>query len=72
MRSAAGANRHDMRVDDDWADPAVFVLLGDCLKRAGSERVFATYDLGQNCLVICKTPEAIRTLNKATGLKFRS
>ncbi len=71
IASDAGTDRHDMRVDDDWADPAAFALLGDGLARAGSGKAFATHDLGQDCLVICKTPDDIRALNKATGLKFR-
>lgn len=71
VRDADKVRRHDLRVDDDWVDPAIFTVLGDYLKQAGSEKIIAMHGLGQDCLIVCKTPGEIRALNKATGLKFR-
>lgn len=61
----------NLTVDDDWADPKLFVMLNGILKSDGSDRRFAQHDLGQDCLIVCRTASEISELNKLAGLKFR-
>jgi hypothetical protein len=63
--------RVDLKVDDDWVDPKVFAKLQDWLDETGSKRRFAAQGLGQDLLLICKPPEQIRMINRATGLRFK-
>jgi len=41
------------------------------LESSGSRRRFSTHDLGQDLLLICKSPDEIRNINHVTGLRFR-
>ena len=63
--------KHHLRVDDDWADPKLFGMLNSILDLDGSPRRFAQHDLGQDCLIICRSASEISDLNKTAGLKFR-
>jgi hypothetical protein len=36
-----------------------------------SQRRFAWHTLGQDCLIVCLTPEKLKALNRDTGLRFR-
>jgi hypothetical protein len=62
--------RIELRIDNDWVDPKVFKEIETRLVIAGSSRRFMTHDLGQDCLLICKTPEQTREINRVTGLRF--
>ena len=57
-------------VYNDWADARVLEWFQRTLTDAGSRRRFARHDLGQDELVICKTPEDIAAVNRVTGLQF--
>jgi len=63
--------RLDLKVDNDWVDPEIFNKLAECLGETGSKRRFATQGLGQDLLLICKPPEQISMINRATGLRFK-
>jgi len=63
--------RLDLKVDNDWVDPEIFDKLAECLDETGSRRRFATQGLGQDLLLICKSPEQISMINRATGLRFK-
>jgi hypothetical protein len=70
--STNGRSKHvDLKVDNDWVDPNIFAKLQDWLDEAGSSRRFAMQGLGQDLLLICKQPDQIRTINRATGLRFK-
>ena len=56
---------------DDWVDPAIFDHVQAWLGEAGSRRRFAAQGLGQDLLLICKQPEQIGAINRATGLHFK-
>ena len=62
--------RIELEVDNDWADPRLFVMLNGILEEDGSEKRFAQHDLGQDCLIICRTASGIAKANKLFGLKF--
>ncbi len=64
------SDRIDLKIDNDWVDPKIFAKLQDWLDQAGSGRRFAVQGLGQDVLLICKQPEQIRMINRATGLRF--
>ena len=64
-------DRVDFKVDNDWVDPVIFAKLQEWLGEAGSERRFAVQGLGQDLLLICKSPEEINRINRKTGLRFR-
>jgi|UniRef100_Q07ND3 hypothetical protein len=64
------SQRIDLKVDNDWVDPTIFAKLAQWLHEAGSKRRFATQGLGQDLLMICKAPEQIAMINRATGLRF--
>jgi hypothetical protein len=66
------SERLDLKVDNDWVDPRIFVKLRDWLEQSGSKRSFAVQALGQDILLICKQPEQIKAINRATGLRFRA
>ena len=63
--------RVDLKVNDDWVDPAIFDHVQAWLGEAGSRRRFAAQGLGQDLLLICKQPEQIGAINRATGLHFK-
>ncbi len=70
--STSGRAEHlDLKVDNDWVDPKIFAKLGEWLDETGSRRRFASQALGQDLLLICKRPEQIRAINRATGLRFK-
>jgi hypothetical protein len=64
------SDRIDLKIDNDWVDPKIFAKLQDWLDQAGSGRRFAVQGLGQDVLLICKQPEQIRMINRASGLRF--
>ena len=64
------ATKIELAVDNDWADPQLFARLNVVLAGNGSKRVFAQHDLGQDCLIVCRTASEISTLNKIPGLAF--
>jgi hypothetical protein len=61
---------HNLRFNNDWADPLLFALLNSALTGAGSNKRFFEHDLGQDCLLICKSPSDVEKINKVTGLHF--
>jgi hypothetical protein len=62
--------RINLTVDNDWADPDVFQVLANRLAATGSLRRYAFFALGQDMLIICKTPTQIQAINRLTGLRF--
>ncbi len=60
----------DLEVDNDWADPNLFSKLNDLLNEAGSHKKFCKHDFGQDCLIVCKSRDEIKSINSATGLQF--
>jgi hypothetical protein len=60
----------NLEVDNDWADPQLFVKLNGFLDQSGSNKYFFKHDLGQDCLMICKTRAEVKAINSATGLVF--
>jgi hypothetical protein len=71
LSTAGRTERVDLKVDNDWVDPKIFAKLGEWLDETGSRRRFASQGLGQDLLLICKQPEQIATINRATGLRFK-
>jgi hypothetical protein len=71
LSSNGRSERADLKIDNDWVDPKIFAKLQDWLEETGSGRRFAVQGLGQDILLICKQPEQIRTINRATGLRFK-
>ena len=70
-RSIDGRTQHvDLKVRNDWVDPKIFDHLQAWLDESGSGRRFAMQGLGQDLLLICKQPEQIKVINRATGLNF--
>jgi hypothetical protein len=63
--------RIDLKVDNDWVDPKIFAKLVQWLDETGSRRRFAMQGLGQDLLLICRQPEQITMINRATGLRFK-
>jgi hypothetical protein len=61
-----------LTVDHDWVDELIFKAMGRGLAAFGSPKQFAAHVLGQDVLIICKTPDEIRELNRALRLNFRS
>ncbi len=67
-----GKTRHvDLKINDDWADEAIFSVLQEELASTGSKRKFYIRNLGQDVLVVCCTDEAAQALGSATGLRFK-
>jgi hypothetical protein len=66
------SERVDLKVDNDWVDANIFAKLQDWLEQSGSRRCFAAQGLGQDLLLICKQPEQIKAINRATGLRFKA
>jgi len=64
-------SRVDLVVDNDWLDGRIIDVLADRLTRCSSDLRFAKHDLGQDFLVVCRTPKDIDALNQMTGLSFR-
>lgn len=64
--------RVDLKVNNDWVDPRIFAKLQDWLEQSGSRRCFAAQGLGQDLLLICKQPEQVNAINRATGLRFKA
>jgi hypothetical protein len=60
----------DLKVDNDWADPKIFVLLNELLEKSGSNRRIAQHDLGQDCLIVCKSEQDIATINANLKMNF--
>lgn len=64
-------HRIDFNVDNDWIDPKLFAWMNELLQQQGTERRFAAHALGQDGLVVCKTPAQIKELNRAARLNFK-
>jgi hypothetical protein len=65
------SQRVDLKVDNDWVDSKIFDKLQEWLDETGSGRRYAAQGLGQDLLLICKQPEQIKMINRATGLRFK-
>lgn len=69
----AGKITHiDLKIDDDWADPALFSEMEKRLIATGSKRRFA-YGGGEDeqfTLIVCQPPEALAAIAKVTGIRF--
>jgi hypothetical protein len=65
------SRRVDLKVNNDWADPRIFHKFQEWLGETGSARRLAAQGLGQDALLICKQPEQIEMINRATGLRFK-
>jgi hypothetical protein len=65
--------RWEAKVDNDWADPAIFSKFVELLRSRNVQKFFTYCDLGQDCLIGCwdkeKTEKINRLLSK-TSLKF--
>ena len=66
------SERVDLKVDNDWVDANIFAKLQDWLEQSGSRRCFAAQGLGQDLLLICKKPDQVKAINRATGLHFKA
>jgi len=64
--------RVDLKVKNDWVDANIFAKLQDWLEQSGSRRCFAAQGLGQDLLLICKPPDQVKAINRATGLRFKA
>jgi hypothetical protein len=71
LTRAGKAERVDLSVDNDWTDPKIFAEMQRRLAATGSPRRFAEQSLGQDCLIVCQTPENLKALNRVAGLRFR-
>lgn len=61
-----------LKVNDDWADEAVFTKFVELLAARRAPRRFSFLDLhGQDCLIGCPTPEELERLRGRTGLAVR-
>jgi hypothetical protein len=70
LMTAAGTERIDLKVDNDWVDPKIFHVMQAKLDAAGSRRLFAAHVMGQDSLVICQPASNINRINDMTGLQF--
>jgi len=70
LQKDGAVDRIDLRVDNDWTDPAIFEQLNERLKTSGSARRLAQHALGQDCLLLCKELAEIAEINRRTGLRF--
>ncbi len=65
------AHRWELKMNDDWVDPAVFSRFVDLLASRKSGKRFTYLSLGgQDCLIGCSTTEELKKLKKLTGLPF--
>jgi hypothetical protein len=64
------ARKIELEVDNDWADPMLFVKLNSLLDETDHDRRFCKHDLGQDCLLAFKSPEEIRKINSSKALRF--
>lgn len=71
LTSAGKVERINLVVNNDWTDGEIFSEMQRRLSATGSLRRFAEQSLGQDCLIVCQTPEKLKALNRATGLSFR-
>jgi len=61
-----------LKVNDDWADPAVFTHFVRLLAISDPSKVFLYYDLkGQDCVIACTTRDQFAALKKA-GVSFEA
>jgi hypothetical protein len=72
LTRAGESERIDLTFDDNWVDPGIFSDMQQRLAATGSPRRFAARGLGQDCLIVCQTPQSLKALNRATGLRFRA
>jgi hypothetical protein len=61
---------YNLRLNNDWADPLLFSLLNSNLKGRGCDKRFFQHDLGQDCLIVCKSQTEVDKINGAAGLRF--
>jgi hypothetical protein len=63
--------RFDLRVNDDWVDPAVFSHFVELLGKSEPSKMYVYYDLqGQDCIIACVQATQFRDLKKA-GIRFQ-
>lgn len=69
----AGEPMHiDLKVNNDWADPAVFSLFVRILATADPSKLFLYHDAGgQDCIIACVTRDQFVALREA-GLEFEA
>lgn len=61
----------DLKVDDDWADPALFTKIVEITKTLNTKGRYTYFDTGgQNAVIGYETPESREAIIKATGLKI--
>ena len=67
-----GETELPLKVDDDWFDPQFMNIMANELIKVSSEKEIAllSESLGQDTLVICKTPDEQSLILKKTGLAF--
>ena len=53
----------DAKIDNDWADPAIFSQFAALLKTRTQQRIYIKADLGQDCMIGCATPAQMASLN---------
>lgn len=64
--------RYEPVFNNDWADPLVFVWLGDLIAaRGGAGRLVYFAPGDQSLLIGYVTPEQVQHLRKTTGIKLR-
>ena len=71
ITNAGETQRIEFKVDNDWVDEKVFDEIDRRLELSGSARRLASHGLGQDVLLICKTPAQTKAINNVLGLKFR-
>jgi hypothetical protein len=72
VERGGATERLDFKLHGDWVDPTILDWFQRLLAAVGSSRQFARYNLGQDDLIICRTPEEIATISKVTRLRFRA
>jgi hypothetical protein len=70
LLSGQQVERIDLEVNDDWVDSRIVSVMQQRIAATGSQRRYACQGLGQDCLFVCQAPNALRKLNKTTGLRF--
>ena len=64
--------RWDAEVNDDWVDATILSRFASLLSHSKTGRRFTYLDLGgQDCVIGCSTPQQLKVLNRATGLRFQ-
>ena len=65
------AYKWDLKVDDDWADGALFEKMQDLASKYKTNRKFTYFDTGgQDFVLGFSTPDELEKIRKATGLEI--